>query len=115
MAYEITIKRGDQAPDVEIIVKDENNAVVDVTGATITFSMWNCRTPGTVVLDDKAGVVVNGPLGEIAYRWAAGDTDQTPGTYEAEFTLDPAVGDNMQIPTVGKILVRIEERVGDLP
>src|SRR5688572_24052918 len=98
MGYELTLKRGDLAPDVEIQVTDENDVPVDLTGASITFSMWNSRNPGTLVIDDNAGVLTNAAQGRIAYRWSGSDTDQTPGTYEAEFTIDPAVGDNMQAP-----------------
>lgn len=114
MGYELQLKRGDLAPDVEITVTDENDVAVDLTGAAITFSMWNARAPGTLVLDDKVGELVVAAQGKIAYRWQAGDTDQPPGTYEAEFTVDPVVGDDMQAPTVGKIIIYIEERVGDL-
>lgn len=111
--YSVTLKRGDIEPDVEITVTDENGAAVDLTGATITFSMANSRLPGVAVLDDRPGELVDAPNGKIAYRWTAGETDIEPGTYEGEFTIDPTAGDTLQAPTVGKILVYIERRTGD--
>lgn len=114
MGYQLNIKRGDQAPDVELTVTDENGAVVDLTGSTVTFSMSSARNPSVSVLDDRPAVIVSPTLGKIAYQWAVGETDIEAGTYEGEFTIDPAVGDNMQAPTVGKIIIYIERRVGDV-
>lgn len=113
MGYELTIKRGDLAPDVELTVTDENDLPVDLSGAAVTFSMVNCRKPGTSIIDDKAGVLVNAAQGKIAYRWETGDTDHPAGTYIGTFNLDPAVGDDMTVPTIGKVIVHIEDRAGD--
>jgi hypothetical protein len=114
MAYQLNIKRGDLAPDVELTVTDENGAVVDLTGAAVTFSMVSARSPGTLIIDDRPAVITAPTQGKIAYQWGAGETDIEAGTYEGEFTIDPAVGDNMQAPTIGKILIYIERRVGDV-
>lgn len=114
MAYELTVKRGDIAPDVELTITDENGVAVDLTGAAVTFSMVSSRNPAVAVLDDRPGVLVTPLEGKIAYRWTAGETDIEPGTYEGEFTIDPQVGDNMTAPTLGKILIYIERRVGDV-
>jgi hypothetical protein len=108
----VVVKQGDLFPDVEDIVLDENGAVVDVTGATIKFSMRPARDPATVSLDEQDGSVVNGPQGKIKYQWLSGQTDITAGTYEGEFTIDPAVGDTFRHPTEGFITVVIEERIG---
>jgi hypothetical protein len=113
MGYQLNIKQGDLAPDVELTVTDENGAVVDLTGAAVTFSMCSARNPGVAVIDDAAAVITAPTQGKIAYQWGAGQTSIEPGTYEGEFTIDPAVGDNMQAPTVGKILIYIERRIGD--
>jgi hypothetical protein len=111
MGYQLNIKQGDLAPDVELTVTDENGVVVDLTGAAVTFTLASARMPGLALLDHKTAVIVAPTQGKVAYQWAAGETN-TPGTYEGEFTIDPAVGDNMQAPTVGKILIYIERRVG---
>lgn len=111
--YEITVKQGDIEPDIEITVKDDDGNVIDVTGYTVKWSMQNARLPGTPVLNDKDGEVVDGTAGLIAYRWSAADTQQAPGTYEGEFLVTPNDGnDPMHVPTNGKIIVHIEDRIG---
>ena len=111
MPYEITVKRGDLHPDVELTVTDDLGAVVDITGAGVKFSMCSARDPSVNVVDAQDGVLVTAALGKIAYRWKALETDLEPGTYEGEFTIDPVVGDTIQVPTIGKILIYIERRV----
>jgi len=106
------VKQGDLFPDVETTVKDENGVVVDITGTSqITFSMRNSRNPSSVPINGAAGVLVNGPQGQIAFRWGAGQTD-VAGTYEGEFKLTPAAGDAFRVPTSGYITVIIEPKVG---
>jgi hypothetical protein len=105
-----TIKQGDLFPPIDEIVKDENNVVVDVTGATIKFSMRKARDPTSIKIALIAGSVINGPLGKIRYQPAGSDTD-TPGTYEGEFQVTPAAGNAMRVPTDGYITVVVEEKV----
>jgi len=107
----VTVKQGDLFPDVETTVRDENDAVVDVTGATVVFSLRPARAPATDTIAQATAIVVDGPNGQIAYRWQSGDTDLAAGTYEGEFLLTPAVGDPFRCPTSGYIPVYIEETV----
>jgi hypothetical protein len=108
----VVVKQGDLFPDVETTVRDENGAVVDLTAATVTFSMRRAREPGSVKINGAAGVLVDGPNGKIAYRWAGSNTD-TPGTYEGEFRVTPTGGaDPFHVPTDGYIEIVIEEKIG---
>lgn len=108
----VQLKAGDLFPDIEATVTDENGNVVDVSGATITCSVRHSRKPTTKILDGGVGLVVDGPNGQIAYRWSSGETEVTPATYEAEFLVTPVVGDPFRVPTVGYIPVNIYERIG---
>lgn len=109
MAQTVKIKQGDLFPDITTEVKDEAGAVVDLTGASCKFSMRASRG-GALVINQVAGQLVNGPTGKLGYAWISGDTD-TPGTYEAEFLVNPASGDDFRVPTEGVITVIIEEQV----
>lgn len=104
------IKQGDLFPPIDDIVKDENDVVVDVTGATIQFSMREAREPSSVKISLANGSVVNGAQGKIRYQPAGTDTD-TPGTYEAEFRVTPLIGNPMRVPTTGYITVVVEAKV----
>lgn len=108
----LKIKEGDRFPDVEIIVRDENGAIVDLTDATATFSLRKAREPGAIVIADADAVVTNPGGGGLAYQWQSGD-DLEPGTYEGEFYVTPSAGngDPFHCPTEGYIVVVVEERV----
>ncbi len=107
----MNVKQGDLFPDVETTVKDETGAAVDITGATLTFSMRNARDPSVRPVNGAAGVLVTANQGKIAYRWASGETN-TPGTYEGEFRITPSAGDPFKVPTDGYITIVIESKVG---
>ena len=86
-----SVKQGDLFPDVEHTILDENDDPVAVTGATITFSLWRARGK-ELILDAEAAEIVDGPNGQVSYRWKSGETEIEPGTYECEFRVTPAGG-----------------------
>jgi hypothetical protein len=104
------VKQGDLFPPIDATVRDANDAVVDVSGATVKFSMRDSRDPGSIKIALGTGQVVDGVTGAIRYAFGADDSD-TPGTYEAEFQVTPTTGASMRIPTEGYITVIIEEAV----
>ena len=111
MAKETVVKQGDLFPDVVTVVKDENGAVVDLTGVTsVRFFMRSSRDPTLIKVNNAAGILVSGPLGKISYVWSGTDTD-TPGTYEAEFRVTPVTGDSFRVPTSGYELVIVEPKI----
>jgi hypothetical protein len=105
------VKQGDLFPTVLTTVRDENGAVVNLTGATnIKFSMRKSRDPSSIKVDQAAGTLVDGPNGKIGYTWVGSDTD-TPGTYEGEFRVTPSSGSPFRVPTDGYIAVIVEAKV----
>jgi hypothetical protein len=106
----LTVKAGDLFPDVEEVVTDENDVPVDITGATVKFSLRKARDPSTVVIASADGVITDGPAGRLAYRWQTADqTAVTAGTYEYLFRLTPTTGDPFHAPTEGWGVIVVEE------
>ena len=101
------IKVGDLAPDLLITVKDAAGAVVNLTSATIVFSMFHKRTSAAKVVAQAATIVV-AANGTVKYEWALGDTD-TDGEYAGEFDVTPASGDGYRVPTRGFITIIIQQ------
>ena len=75
------IKRNDTSPIFRAILKDGDDVVVDVTGATVRFHMFDEDKVSKV---DAAAVVNIGTAGDVQYEWIADDTD-TAGFFDSEF------------------------------
>ena len=105
MACTIKLVSGDTLPQLKMVVKnknafDENNAIVDVTGATprlyfrargsdaVLFSVVGSVLAGIELYNGtisyNAPYDVPGPGGRIAFAFAPGDLELDAGLYEAE-------------------------------
>lgn len=75
-----------------------NNAVVNLTGSTVTFSMRNATSAALKV--SAASVSIDSAVtGAISYAWAATDTD-TVGSYLAWWTVSSS-GKSQDTPEFG--------------
>lgn len=106
------IKKGDTAPPIAVqILKESDNLPLDISSSSVTFSMYRTVDSSTLKVPASAGSIVSGPLGQVQYSWAAGDTD-TPGKYDAEFTVTLPSGKIATFPSEGYILVEVLDKVG---
>lgn len=78
-----TIKRNDRLPELEVICKDADGNVVDLTAADSAKFLMKA-TNGSTPKVDAAATITSPSAGRIKYSWAASDTD-TAGTYNGEF------------------------------
>lgn len=64
------------------------NAVVDLSGATVTFyfTRKSAQIGGVAKVSAGACTVTDAVNGKVEYRWGATDLD-VPGTYDAEFRI----------------------------
>ncbi len=79
----ISIKQNDLLPEFEVNVQDGDGVNVDVTGATIVFSMKDVKST-TLKIDKQAVTIVTALTGRVKYSPTGTDTD-TPATYLGEF------------------------------
>ena len=68
-------------PDLEVQLLDES-AVVDLTGATVKFSMDDQL--GVAKVNAVVAVLSDGPNGKFKYQWVAADTN-TEGIFFGQF------------------------------
>jgi len=79
------IKQNDTSPILQGTLTDGAGVVVDLTGATVVFSMRD-ETSLTLKIDKQACVLVDAVNGVVSYTWLAANNDtDTPGTYIGEF------------------------------
>ena len=107
---EITIKKGDRLPKLSRQFLTDGVAT-DLTGATITFDMWNAAT-GTQVITDGVCTLVTAATGQVEYPWTATDATLAAGFYVASFTATFSGPRLLTAPNNGMITVQIVAEIG---
>lgn len=102
---QIVIKQGDLKPTLKGTCKDADGNVIDVSGASIGFYMWD--RDGNSIIDNGPVNKIDGPNGKVEYKWQSGDTE-TIGVYHGEFVAQFSDGE-MTIPNDGFISITIED------
>jgi hypothetical protein len=107
---EVTIKEGDRLPKLarQFLTDD---VATDLTGATVTFNMYNAAT-GAQVITNGSCTVVSAATGEVEYPWSATDATLAAGFYMASFTATFSGPRLLTAPNNGMISIQIVAEVG---
>ena len=106
------IKQNDTASFITRDLKDAFGAPVNVTGASVVFSM-RVKPAGTMKITRETGVIVNAGIGRVRYEWASDGSDtDTADEYEGEFQVTYANGKIQTFPNDGHIPIVITDDVG---
>ena len=103
------IKANDTASFLTRDLKDAFGAPVNVTGASVVFSM-RVKPAGTIKVDGEDAVIVTAGTGRVRYEWLAANTD-TADEYESEFQVTYANGKIQTFPNDGYIPVVITDDI----
>jgi hypothetical protein len=98
------LKRGDTGPALQRQCLDEAGDPLNITGATVRFSMR--ARGGDVVVNRAAASIVDAATGIVRYAWQAADTDEA-GAFDAEFEITYLDGSVETVPNAGMIEVTI--------
>ena len=104
------IKANDTASFLTRDLKDAFGAPVNVTAATVVFSM-RVKPAGTLKVTRQTCAIVSGGTGRVRYEWIAADTD-TADEYEGEFQVTYANGKIQTFPNDGHIPIVVTDDVG---
>lgn len=103
------VKEGDRGIPFTATLKDNTGAVVDLTGATVTFvmSLFRRGAPVTPPKVNAAATIVSPPtLGQVKYTSGATDLD-TVGTYFVEWKVTFSGGLPQRFPGDGYNVVAV--------
>jgi hypothetical protein len=103
------IKQNDTASAIKRVLTDAFGSPVNLTGATLTFSM-RVKPAGTTKISTATATVSGAGLGEVQYSFTAANTD-TADEFEGEFTATYAGGGIQTFPNDGYIPIIITDDV----
>jgi hypothetical protein len=104
------IKENDTASFLTRDLKDAFGAPVNVTGASVVFSM-RVKPAGTLKVTRQTCAIVAAGTGRVRYEWVAADTD-TADEYEGEFQVTYGNGKIQTFPNDGHIPVVVTDDIG---
>ena len=103
------IKQNDTLQRITRDLRDAFGAPVNLTGATVTFSM-RVKPAGAVKVSAATANIVNAGLGRVRYNWVAANTD-TSDEYEGEFQVTFSDGTIQTFPNDGYIPVIVPDDI----
>ena len=104
------IKENDTASFLTRDLKDAFGAPVNVTGASVVFSM-RVKPAGTLKVTRQTCAIVAAGTGRVRYEWVAADTD-VADEYEGEFQVTYGNGKIQTFPNDGHIPVVVTDDIG---
>lgn len=105
---DLVLTVGDRNESLAYTMVDSDGTTVNLTGWTVTFSMWD-SADGTVVVNAAAATVVSASAGTVRYDWAANDVD-TAGRFFARFTGTDGSSKTLTSPAASFLVVDIFAR-----
>lgn len=100
---------GDTLPALTRTLTDGNGNPVNLTGATVSFIMW--QRGATTAKVSASTNITNPTTGAVSYAWSTGDTD-TAGDFFARFKVTLANGKVETHPNDGYLSIQITPEVG---
>ena len=104
------IKANDTASFLTRDLKDAFGAPVNVTGASVVFSM-RVKPAGALKVTRQACAIVTAGTGRVRYEWTAANTN-TADEYEGEFQVTYANGKIQTFPNDGHIPIVVTDDIG---
>jgi len=103
------IKQNDTRPELDIFLRDDKDRSINITGATVKFSMRNAAT-NVVKISLGSVTTVSSTAGRVKYSFTASDTD-TAGNFDGEFQVTFVGGQVETFPNDGYIKVIVTDDV----
>lgn len=109
MANEFYIKQNDTSPSLAAILRDANGDAIDLTGATVVYSMQDKYSQ--ILVNEQPVVITDAVNGTVRYDWQAGDTVEV-GELRGEFEVTFNNGRIQTFPNAGHITINVTKELG---
>ena len=103
------LKQNDTADYIERTLRNAFGVPVNLTGATLVFSM-RVKPGGAAKISGAAATLVDAPAGRVRYSFTSSDSD-TADEYEGEFQATFSNGDVQTFPNDGHIPIIITDDI----
>jgi hypothetical protein len=104
MAQTFVMKRGDTLPALPVLLRNPDNSIPNLAGATVLFKMSDPAT-GTLIAN-RTAAIVDLPTASVVFSWLAAETSVV-GIYRAEFEVTFPDGHVATFPNRDYLLVNI--------
>ena len=104
------IGQNDTASPIKRDLKDAFGSPVNLTGASVKFSM-RVKPAGAVKVNGSSATVVTAGIGRVQYNFTASNTE-TADEYEGEFEVTFSDGSIQTFPNLGYIPVFVQDDIG---
>jgi hypothetical protein len=102
----IGVKKNDTGSAIQATLTDATGAVVNLTGATVKFTMTADGSSTPKVNKQTATVASPATAGVVQYAWQSGNLD-TAGPYRGEFEVTFGSGAVQTYPSVGYLRIYV--------
>ena len=106
---DLFVKKDDTRPHLDVALEDEEGFPMNLTGATITFSMRDAATKVAKVTNSSC-TVLDALRGEVRHSWTTSMTD-TEGVFEGEFQVTDFESRVQTFPSSGFVVIVIVESI----
>lgn len=113
MPADFQLVQGDTSPVLGSILSYSNGNPVDLTGASVAFTVRSLTSSNPLTLTGTV-TVVDAPTGQVQYSPTATDT-ATAGNYQCQWIVTFSGGTVMTFPTVGYMWLAIEPNLALTP
>lgn len=103
---DLFIRQNDTVPPLLTVINDQNGNPLNLSGASVTFTMRSEQSTNPVKLLGSASIT-NASTGSVQFSWNTADT-ATPGLYAAEWHVTQSGGGTYTYPNNGYLSISVE-------
>jgi hypothetical protein len=102
----LTVSKGDYGYTITDTLENADGSPFDLSGYSVAFHVWRSNSPGTLLVNGVATIILPASAGTVSYTVAPGDFTEV-GIFKQEWEAT-TVGDKQSFPTIGNTIFVVE-------